>query len=105
MWPFAVLGVLDDVVQDRGDDGLRVEVHLGKDARDLQGVVNIGFAGGSVLTVVGLRPEQIGPIDLLDLVGLQVALSEAAEIADEEHACSPAPCGYDQPAELTPVAG
>ena len=87
------LGVLDDVVQDRGDDGLRIEVHLRENARDLQGVVDVGFTGGTVLSLVGLRAKQVGPVYLLDLIRLQVALGEAAEIADQKHRINPLPRG------------
>ena len=37
-------GVLDNVVQNAGDNALRIHVHAGKDARHFDGVIDIRFA-------------------------------------------------------------
>ena len=78
-------GVLDDVMEQGGDDGLVIEAHLGEDPCDLDGMVYVGLAGGPALLAVGVGPEQEGTMDLLDLRRLQVGAGKAAEIADTRH--------------------
>ena len=53
----AVLGVLGDVVQQRGGDGDRIEAEIGEDLRRRDGVRDVGFAGRADLGRVGIDGE------------------------------------------------
>ena len=55
--------VLDRVVEDRGDDGLVVELEVGENPRDLDRVAEIGVARGPHLGAVRLHREDIGAVD------------------------------------------
>jgi hypothetical protein len=57
------IGVLDDVVQQGRDDGLGVEAVVGEDARHLDGVGEIGVAGGALLGAVGAHRVDIGAVE------------------------------------------
>ena len=76
--------VLDDVVQDGRDNGFRIELQLGEDARHRNRVIDIGLAGQAVLTLVRLGTEQVGAVDFLYLVRLQVLLEHTTQITDQE---------------------
>ena len=54
------VGVLDDVVQERGGDRLLVEVELGADLRDAPRVVDEVLAGAALLALVRVRGEGEG---------------------------------------------
>ena len=56
-------GVLDRVVQHRGDDGRIVELELGQDGGDFERVREVGIAGGALLAAVRLHREHIGAIE------------------------------------------
>ena len=70
-------------MQQRGDDALVVHAHLAEDARDRDGVEDVGFAGGALLPFVGLGAEQVGAIDLGHLGAVEIILEIVAEIADQ----------------------
>ena len=65
------LGVLDGIVQQRGDDGGVVELQPGEDRRDLERVRKIGIAGGAGLRAVRLHGVDIGAVKQI-LVGIRV---------------------------------
>ena len=52
-----VLGVLDDVVEERGGDRLLVELELGEDLRDAERVVDELLARAALLPLVGASPR------------------------------------------------
>jgi len=47
-------------------------VHLRQDARDLDRVVDVGFAADAPLAFVGLGAEQVGRINVSDVPGLEI---------------------------------
>jgi hypothetical protein len=47
-------------------------------------VIDVGLAAEAVLAFVGLGPEQVGPVDLGDLLVFQIALKQGAQVADQE---------------------
>ena len=55
--------VLDDVVQQRRDDGRVVELQVGEDGRDLERVGEIGVAGGALLVAVRLHGVDVGAVE------------------------------------------
>ena len=56
------VGVLDDIVQQRGDDGLGIEAIVGEDARHLDRVGEIGVAGGPLLGPMGAHGVDVGAV-------------------------------------------
>ncbi len=84
------IGVLDDVVEDRGDDALVIQVHFRQDFGDLDRMLNVGFAGGAALSLVRFGAKLVGAIDLPDLIRLEIVIGQSAEIAYQEHGRSPA---------------
>ena len=64
------LGVLDGVVQQRGDDGGVVELEVGEDRRDFQRMRKIGIAGGAGLGAMRLHGVDIGAVQHV-LVGVR----------------------------------
>ena len=77
--------VLHHVVEHPCDDALGVEPHPDEDPRDLDRVGDVGIAGRALLSAVGLRPEEIGPVDGLYLRRVQVRPGLIAEVADRSH--------------------
>ncbi len=73
------VGVLDRVVQQAGDDRGGVELHLGQDAGDLDGMGEIGVARGAQLGAVLLQAIDVGAVQhvlvRIRIVGLH-ALNE-----------------------------
>jgi len=59
-------------------------VHVREDARDLDGVENVGLTAAPVLAFVRLGAEQVGAIDLGNLRRAQVRLEQRAQVADVE---------------------
>ena len=59
-----------------------IHAHLGHGLGNSEGVVDVGFAGEAVLALMGLGAEEIGPVDLADLVVGQITLEITAQIAD-----------------------
>jgi len=47
-------------------------------------VIDIGFAGNPTLAFMGLCAKQIGAINILHLIFIQVGLQHFAQIADQE---------------------
>ena len=96
-------GVLDDVVEERGDDRLVIEAHVREDLRNVQGVVDVGLARSTALLAVRVCTEQEGAMDLLDLRRLEVGTGKASQIVEAEHVrlvrtpatASPAALGVD----------
>ena len=78
-------GVLNDVVQDGGDEGAGVHAHLGQDPGHRQRMVDVGFARHAHLAIVGLGAVEVGPVDVLDLVGFEVSLEELAQVVNQKH--------------------
>ena len=60
-------GVFDDVVEQGGDDAGGVEPVAGEDVGDGEGVGYVGFAVVAGLGAVGLRREDVGGVDLVDV--------------------------------------
>ena len=56
------LSVLDNVVQQRRDDGLGVQTIVGEDAGHLDGVGKVGIAGRPLLGPVGPHRVDVGPV-------------------------------------------
>ena len=56
-------GVLDHVVQQGGDDGRGVEPVVGEDARHLDGVGEVGIAGGPLLRPVHAHGVDVGAVE------------------------------------------
>ena len=63
--------VLDRVVQDRGGDGLVVEVQVGQDARDLDRMGKIRIARSPLLRPVRRHRKHIGTVKQR-LVGVRI---------------------------------
>ena len=57
------VGVLDHVVQQRRDDGGIVELELGQDGRDFEGMGEVGIAGGALLVAVRLHGVDVGAVE------------------------------------------
>ena len=64
--------VFHHVVQQRGDQGLRVEMPAGQDAGDGKRVGDVGFAALAELAFVGAAAEFVGLLDLADFVRRQI---------------------------------
>ena len=56
-------GVLDRVVQHRGRDGGVVELQVGEDRRDLEGMAEEQVAGGALLVAVGHHGIDVGAVE------------------------------------------
>ena len=64
-------GILDRVVEDRGDDRLVVQLEVGEDSRDFDRMAEIGIARGADLGAMRLHREDIGSVEQR-LVGVGV---------------------------------
>jgi hypothetical protein len=69
------LGILDGVVQQRGDDGGVVELEVGEDGCDFQRMRKIGIAGCPGLRPVRLHGVDIGAVQQI-LVGVRIIGSD-----------------------------
>jgi hypothetical protein len=76
-------GILEHVVQDGGDETLMVHLHLGQDAGDREGMVDVRLPRAALLTGMGLGAEEIRIVDLGDLRRRQVFLQVMTEVADQ----------------------
>jgi hypothetical protein len=85
--------VLDDVVQDRRDDGVGVEAQLGEDFGGRDGVGDIGLAGLALLAAVGLGAEFGGGADALDLIGRKIGFRRVQQILEAR--CAPRGAGQE----------
>jgi hypothetical protein len=72
------LGILDGVVQQRGDDGGVIELEVGEDRRDLERMREIGIAGGAGLRAMRLHGVDIGAIQQI-LVGVRIIRPDALD--------------------------
>jgi hypothetical protein len=68
-------GVLDGVVQQRGDDRGIVQLQIGQDRRDFQRMAEKGLAAGALLIGMGLGAEHIGPVQQ-QLIGAGVVFPD-----------------------------
>ncbi len=68
-------GILDRVVQDRGDDRFVVEPQIGQDAGDLDRMAEIGIARSTLLAAMGLHRKDIGAVDKR-LVGVRIVAAD-----------------------------
>ena len=68
------LGILDGVVQQRGDDGGIVELVVGEDRGDFERMGKIRVAGGALLLAMGLHGVDIGAVEQV-LVGIGVVFA------------------------------
>ena len=78
----AVRRVLDYIVQDRGTDALRIEVHRRQDVRHLDRVEDIRLAAAPVLALMGLGAKQVGAVDVGDLGRAEIALEQRTQVTD-----------------------
>ena len=76
------LGIFYYVVENGGGDRLRIQTHARKYARNLQRVMDIWLAATPQLTFVRLRTEEVGAMDIGNLIRLEIAFEPVAEIAD-----------------------
>ncbi len=76
--------VLDRVVQQPGDDRGGVELHPGEDARDLDGMREIGIARGAQLRAMRLHREDIGAVERI-LVGRGIVALDALDQLELAH--------------------
>ena len=77
--------VLDDVVEQAGRDGHGVELHVGQEVGDGQGVNQIGLAGVAHLSPVLERREDVGPPEQLDVGVRAVGPDLFEEILEANH--------------------
>src|SRR5262249_15361431 len=80
--------VLDDVVQDRRNDGLCIDVQIREDVGGGDRVRDVGLTRKALLALVSRRPEFISLLDALHLLGRQVVLQLGNELIDAEGAPS-----------------
>jgi hypothetical protein len=78
--------VLDHVVQQRGHDGLGVELPVGADLGDGDRVGDIGFARLAYLAEVHLVGEAVGFLDFLEFGGREVFGQLAGQVRDRRDA-------------------
>jgi len=74
--------VLHDVVEDRGDQGLRVEPQVGEQVGHGHRVGDVGLAGAAALAVMGLEGEVVRLLHPLDLLRGQVGLELGDQLGD-----------------------
>ncbi len=67
-------------MQDRGDDRLRIQVHLGQEAGHCDRMGDIGFARQAGLALVGEGAEFVRLHHLLDQLGRHVGLQYFDEL-------------------------
>ena len=80
--------VLDDVVQDGGDDRRRIQVQVGEDVRDGDRMRDVGLAAQALLALVGFGAELISVADAVDLRRRQVGLQLVEQLGDAYRASS-----------------
>ena len=74
--------IFDDVVQDRGDDGVGVDAQIGKDLSRCHRVGDVGLTRFALLAAVGLGAEFGGKADSIDLFGGQVRACGAQQFLE-----------------------
>ena len=80
--------VFDDVVQDGGYQGVRVEAQVGEDVRNGHRMGDVGLAGNPLLALVLLGAEFVGFAHAFDLRRRQVGLELVQQLADPGGASS-----------------
>ena len=73
--------VFDDVVQDRRDDRVGIQVQIREDLRGRERVRDVRLAGEPLLALVRLRAEFRGRADALDLLGRQIGFDAVDQLA------------------------
>ena len=77
--------VLDDVVEQAGGDGDRVELHVGEEVGDRERVDQVGLAGVADLAPVLEGREDVGPAQQLDVGVGAVGPDFFEEILEANH--------------------
>ena len=77
--------VLDDVVEEAGGDGDGVELHVGQEVGDGEGVDQVGLAGMADLSPVLEGREDVGPPEQLDVGVRAVGPDFFEEILEANH--------------------
>ena len=96
------LGILDRVVQQRGDDGGVVELEVGQDRRDFERMREIGIAGGAGLRAMRLHGVDIGAVEQV-LVGVGIVGPDALDqVVLPHHARARRFAASPQPATSAP---
>jgi len=82
------VGVLHHVVEERGDQRLRVEVPVGDQRTHRHRVADIGLAADAELAGVGIGGEVVGRLDAAHVLGPEVGLQLGLELleVEREHA-------------------
>jgi hypothetical protein len=70
--------VLQDIVQQGSDQGLRIHAHLGQDRGDGERMFDIGFTAQAALACMRFGTKRVSAPYLLDLSGIQIGLDEGA---------------------------
>ncbi len=85
--------ILDDVVQQRGDDGRVVELELGQDRGDFERMREVGSTGGALLRAMSLHGIDVGAVEKRFVGGRIVLLNPFDEfvLAHHEPDTLPAP--------------
>ena len=78
-------GVLEDVVQQAHGHAGRVHPHLGQDGRDLEGMDEVGLAGGAGLALVLDRGEDVGLAEELEVRARVVAPDRLVDVLEADH--------------------
>ncbi len=99
------VGVLDRVVQERHGDGGVVELEVGQDAGDFEGMGEIGIAIGALLRAMLLHGVDVGLVEQV-LVGVRIVARDpldqlvlahhGAEIRPFPAPAEPRPAPYEQ---------
>ena len=79
-------GVFDDVVQNRPDDGVGIQVQVGKDLGRGNRMRDIGFALDALLALMRGGAELSGCADALDLLVRQIGRNLAQQFLDTRSA-------------------
>ena len=82
------VGVLDHIVQQRRGDGRVVELELGQDGRDFEGMREVGIAGGALLVPMRLHGIDVGAVEQR-LVGAGVVLLDPLDQLVLAHHATP----------------
>ena len=79
-------GVLDDVVEQAGGDADHVQLHVGQDVGDLEGMDEVGLAGMADLPLVLQGREHVGPAKELEVRVWAVAPDLFEQVLEANHA-------------------
>ena len=84
-------GVLENVVQQPGDDAREIELEVGKDEGDGQGMRQVRLAGRACLSLVLLGREDVGSAQEVEIGPLHVALHLLLDVLEPDHGVHSAP--------------